>query len=208
MFTKKGIHCDSHDFGKIKTCKWSKMESSLLKKLYVAVNRAKDDIKEIGGSEFLRGNLGVEHHFKWRVMYHLESKLSNELLQSPEVKFPFNPNKKYDLVILKDKDPLIIAEFKMTWFSMLKKEVSNEFPKLILAIRYFLKTREIQPFFGLVYYLEKKQDVFLNDFMAKKESKESFFNNQDVINWYFEFVVVEKDDKVLTFPDNLLKENF
>ena len=40
----------------------------------------------IGGSDFLRGNLGTEAHFKWRTMYRLEALLPGGYLQSPEVK--------------------------------------------------------------------------------------------------------------------------
>ncbi len=69
----------------------------ILKNVYNAVKNANRDIQQIGGGQVLRENkYGVEHHFQWRVMYHLEKQLDKIYLQSPEIKTTYKTGKRYD----------------------------------------------------------------------------------------------------------------
>jgi hypothetical protein len=62
------------------------MSLEVLKSLFEAVTKAKNEIRDIGGSNCLRGNLGTEAHFRWLTMYYLQPLLPEGYLQSLEVK--------------------------------------------------------------------------------------------------------------------------
>lgn len=180
------------------------MDATVLKMLLEAVEKARGDVQEIGGGQALRDKkYGVEHHFQWRTMYHLEPLLNNSYFQSPEVKFIPKRRDQYDLGIYKKGIPIIIAEFKVTWYSKLKDETQTEYPKLIDLMQYFAKNNIPLPFFGLVFYQQQKGYQKVDEFMAKKWENELFTANQHLLPHYFEFIVDEKEDRIITFPPTL-----
>jgi len=180
------------------------MDFRVLKSLLSAIETAKDDIKKIGGGQALRDKkYGVEHHFQWRTMFHLEPLLSNSYFQSPEVKFIPKRREQYDLAVYKNEIPLLIAEFKVTWFSELANEIHREYPKLIRFMQYLEKIIKTPPFFGLVFYQQKKGYQRVDDFMAKKWENDLFSANQHLLPYYFEFIVDEKENKIIPYPSTL-----
>ncbi len=179
------------------------MSKEILNNLHQAVEKTKDDIRDIGGSEFLRGNLGTEAHFKWRTMYRFESFLPKGFLQSPEVK-PLQKGKKgmnYDLGVYHSTTPFIIAEFKMT--STLAKSVKHDYPRLIEVMDYLTRKDIANPFIGLIFYLEKSESVILDGLLAKKYCPTLYTKSYSFSNNYFEFLVHEETDKVIVYPDDL-----
>ena len=180
------------------------MEVVILKRLLEAVEKAREDVREIGGGKALRDKkYGVEHHFQWRTMYHLEPLLNNTYFQSPEIKFSPKRRDQYDLGIYKNGILILIAEFKVTWYSELANETQTEYPKLITLMQYLAKINASLPFFGLIFYQQQKGYQKVDEFMAKKWENELFTANQHLLSHYFEFIVDEKEDTIITYPPTL-----
>lgn len=182
---------------------------SLLKN---AVKQAFDDIKDLGGTKNLRGNLGVEDHFRWRIMYHLEEEIKGSLFQSLEIKLGHPPQRKqqpqFDLGLfkiqshtnksLKSIEPVLICELKMTGYAQLfegKKEVKKDFTRLIEVFDFLSDKTKIPQFFGLVYYIETPSEI--KTFMAKQACPDLWNQSTELMsNRYFEIVVRQQEDHI------------
>jgi len=179
------------------------MSKKILNNLYQAVVKAKNDIRDIEGSNFLRGNLGTEAHFLWRTMYNFEYTLPAGYIQSPEVK-PLGKGEKtksYDFGVYHNSVPVIIAEFKMS--TTLTSHVKSEYPKLIKVMNHLTKNDINRPFIGLIFYLEKKEKTVLDGLLAKKYCPTLYAKNHSFSDNYFEFLVHEETDKAIVYPKNL-----
>lgn len=186
---------------------------NVLSLLNKSVRQAYADIKELEGSSNLRGILGVEDHFRWRIMYHLEEKIRTTFFQSLEIKLGHPPQRKHqpqiDLGLFKIQTqseksskslvPILICELKMTGFSQLfegKKEVKKDFTKLIELVNFLsINERVLPQFFGLIYYIESPFQF--ESFMAKRACPDLWHQNQELLpNRYFEIIVRQHEDQV------------
>ncbi len=90
----------------------------------------------------MRGSLGVEDHFRWRIMYHLEKEVRGTLFQSLEIKLGHPPQRKhqpqFDLGLFelqsqtdqlpKSIKPIVICELKVTGYSQLPHATESTTP--------------------------------------------------------------------------------